>query len=189
MNLTGSPTGDAAQTRQQAASLALSTTPSPAPLPTPDTYLVEVVMAHGIEPAGSYIVVNQNAQRMTVVQDGRVARTMAISTGDPDQGWYTPGWSGQVGEYWGTFQANGVYADDAWYLFQAGGSILIHSLPYTVDELGGKRYQGMNELGVFPASRGCIRLSPEEARWFSAWGPQEIPIVILPWDGGTGREG
>jgi lipoprotein-anchoring transpeptidase ErfK/SrfK len=126
---------------------------------------------------------------MAVVKDGLLVRTMPISSGDPDRGWYTPGWSGKVGPYWGTFTANGVTADDAWYLFQAGGSILIHSVPYTVAADGSKVYQGLEDLGVFPASRGCIRIAPEEARWLTQWGPYDVPIVVLPWDSGTGREG
>lgn len=157
--------------------------------PTPDPYLVEVARAHGIDPTGDYVIVNQNAQRMTVVQQGRVLRTLRISTGDPDRGWYTPAWAGRIGEYWGTFTANGASADEAWYLFQAGGSILIHSSPYTLAADGSKLYQGLDELGVFPASRGCIRISPDDAAWFSAWGPYDTPIVVLPWDGGAGREG
>jgi len=157
--------------------------------PTPDPYLVEVARAHGIDPAGDYVIVNQNAQRMTVVQQGRVLRTLRISTGDPDRGWYTPAWAGRIGKYWGTFTANGASADEAWYLFQAGGSILIHSSPYTLAADGSKLYQGLDELGVFPASRGCIRISPDDAAWFSAWGPYDTPIVVLPWDGGAGREG
>ncbi len=100
----------------------------PKPVPTPDPFLVEVAQAHGIDPAGDYVIVNQNAQRMTVVEQGRVLRTLPISTGDPDRGWYTPPWSGQIGEYWGTFTANGVSADEAWYLFQAGGSIRLARL-------------------------------------------------------------
>ncbi len=163
--------------------------PQPPPASTPDAFLVEVAQAHGIDPAGSYVIVNQNAQRMTIVEQGRVLRTLRISSGDPDRGWYTPAWSGRIGEYWGTFTANGVSADDAWYLFQAGGSILIHSSPYTLAPDGSKLYQGVDELGVFPASRGCIRIAPDDAAWFSAWGPYNTPIVVLPWDSGTGREG
>jgi len=163
--------------------------PPTQPEPTPDPFLVEVAEAHGIDPAGSYVIVNQNAQRMTIVEQGRVLRTMPISSGDPDRGWFTPAWSGRIGEYWGTFTANGASADEAWYLFQAGGSILIHSSPYTLAPDGSKLYQGMDELGVFPASRGCIRIAPEDAAWFSAWGPYNTPIVVLPWDSGTSREG
>jgi lipoprotein-anchoring transpeptidase ErfK/SrfK len=184
---------------QPAATPLPTATPAPAvvetqaaplqPDPTPDPFLVEVAQAHGIDPAGDYVIVNQNAQRMTIVEQGRVLRVLPISTGDPDRGWYTPAWSGQIGEYWGTFTANGVSADEAWYLFQAGGSILIHSSPYTLAPDGRKLYQGVDELGVFPASRGCIRIAPDDAAWFSAWGPYDRPIVVLPWDGGTGREG
>jgi lipoprotein-anchoring transpeptidase ErfK/SrfK len=150
---------------------------------------VQIAEREGIDPAGTYVLVNQNAQRMTVVQDGLVLRDLAISTGDPDKGWFTPAWSGRIGEFWGTFSANGVSADDAWYLFRAGGSILIHSVPYTEAPDGSKLYQGLDELGVFPASRGCIRISPDDARWFTSWGPYDVPIVILPWDGGAAREG
>jgi lipoprotein-anchoring transpeptidase ErfK/SrfK len=148
-----------------------------------------VARSHGIDPVGTYVVVNQNTQRLTVVEGGIVLRAMAISSGDPDRGWYTPSWSGQIGEFWGTFSANGVWADDAWYLFQAGGSILIHSLPYTLDEDGTKDYQGEGDLGIFPASRGCIRMDPAEASWFTDWEPQGVPIVVLPWNSGTGRRG
>jgi lipoprotein-anchoring transpeptidase ErfK/SrfK len=162
---------------------------TPGVTPTPDTFLVDVARQHGIDPAGTYIVVNQNAQRLAVVEDGLLVRTVPISSGDPDRGWYTPGWSGKVGPYWGTFTANGVTADDAWYLFQAGGSILIHSVPYTIAPDGSKSYQGLEDLGVFPASRGCIRIAPEEAQWLTQWGPYDVPIVVLPWDSGTGREG
>ncbi|MCB0200675.1 MAG: L,D-transpeptidase family protein [Anaerolineae bacterium] len=163
--------------------------PTAVPLPTPDSFVVDVVSRAGIDPAGTFVLVNQNAQRMTIVKDGVVVRELAISTGDPDRGWYTPAWTGRIGEYWGTFSANGVSADNAWYLFKAGGSILIHSAPYTQAEDGSKLYQGMDDLGVFPASRGCIRISPDDATWFTDWGPYDVPIVILPWDGGTGREG
>ncbi|MCB0205418.1 MAG: L,D-transpeptidase [Anaerolineae bacterium] len=128
--------------------------PTAVPLPTPDSFVADVVGRAGIDPAGTFVLVNQNAQRMTIVKDGVVVRELAISTGDPDRGWYTPAWTGRIGEYWGTFSANGVSADNAWYLFKAGGSILIHSAPYTQAEDGSKLYQGMDDLGVFPASRG-----------------------------------
>lgn len=187
------------QAAQPAAPLSPTATPvpasgateqaSPPPNPTPDPFLIDVAQANGIDPAGTYVIVNQNAQRMTIVEAGRVLRTLPISSGDPDRGWYTPAWTGKIGEYWGTFTANGASADEAWYLFQAGGSILIHSSPYTLAPDGSKIYQGVDELGVFPASRGCIRVAPEDAAWFSAWGPYDTPIVVLPWDGGTGREG
>lgn len=163
--------------------------PDATPVVTPDSFVVQVVQQQGIDPAGDFVLVNQNAQRMTVVENGVVVRELAISTGDPDKGWYTPAWAGRIGEYWGTFSANGVSADNAWFLFKAGGSILIHSAPYTLAPDGSKLYQGVDDLGIFPASRGCIRVSPEDAVWFTNWGPYDTPIVILPWDGGASREG
>ena len=72
-------------------------TPAPleaATLPTPDPFLVEVASTHGIDPTATYVVVNQNAQRRTVVQDGQVLRTIPLSTGDPDRG--TPVFSVRV---------------------------------------------------------------------------------------------
>jgi len=40
--------------------------------------------------------------------------------------------------------------------------------------------EDMDALGNFPASRGCIRLSPEDAQWFTEWQPRGVPLVILP---------
>lgn len=187
-----SPTPFDTPTPVSTATAAPTATPAPtvaAALPTPEPFLVEVAASHGIDPSATYVVVNQNAQRMSVIEDGHVLRTIPISTGDPDRGWYTPAWSGRIGDYWGTFSANGVSADNAWYLFRAGGSILIHSLPYTIGPNGTKAYQGLGDLGLFPASRGCIRLDPDEATWFTSWGPSGVPIVVLPWDGGSSRAG
>jgi len=90
-----------------------------------------------------------------------------------------------VGEYWGTFNSFGVYADEGWYLFEDAGTILIHGAPYRVVN-GEKVYEDMGALGAYPASRGCIRLTPEDARWFTEWQPHGVPIVILPKDGAGG---
>ncbi len=106
---------------------------------------------------------------------------MPVSTGDETRGYRTLAWYGLVGEYWGTFNAFGVYADEGWYLFEDAGSILIHGAPYKLVD-GQKVYEDMDSLGASPASRGCIRLAPEDAAWFSAWQPQGTPIVILPRD-------
>jgi len=149
---------------------------------------VDVARQYGLDPDGRFVIVDQNRQEMYVV-DQHVVRTLPISSGDPDKGFYTPAWQGVIGDYWGTFHAWGVWADDAWFLFRApGGSILIHGAPYTVHD-GVKQFQGLAEVGSVPASRGCIRLRPEDAAWFTAWRPKGVPIVILPYDGGTAREG
>ena len=117
---------------------------------------------------------------MIVADHGTIARELPISTGDPDRNAGTPAWIGRVGEYWGTFTADGVSADDAWFLFKDAGSILIHGAPYVIVD-GVKQYQELHVLGAFPASRGCIRLRPEDAAWLTGWGPYGVPIIILPW--------
>ena len=120
---------------------------------------------------------DQAAQHLFVFEHGKLVRSVPASTGLPDGDKYTPAWSGVVGEYWGTFFAFDVYADEAWYLFKSEGSILIHGLPYT-EENDKKVYQDRHLLGVAPASHGCIRISPEDAAWFTAWGPEGVPITV-----------
>ena len=114
---------------------------------------------------------------MYVFENGKLLRDIPCSTGIPDPDKYTPAHSGNIGEYWGTFYAYDVYADEAWYLFKSAGSILIHSLPYTLQN-GYKVYRDRDALGVRPASHGCIRISPEDAEWFTAWKPFGVPFAV-----------
>lgn len=154
---------------------------SPPPPPTPPPRIRALAAEKGIDVSGRYIVVDQAEQRMYIVDGNVLVRILPVSTGDPEHGWFTPAWVGRVGVYWGTFGARGVYADNAWHLFKApGGNILIHGVPYILDASGRKVYQDLDKLGQTPASRGCIRLRPEDARWFTSWGPAGVPIVILP---------
>ena len=159
---------------------ALTPVPTPAQTPAPER-LAAIARSYGLNPAGDYIIIDQDAQTMFLVRQGQLQRTMPVTTGDASQGWETPAWFGVVGESWGTFQgAGGVMADDGWWLFQRGGNFLIHSLPYTLDADGQKHYAGRTDLGLAPASHGCIRLAPDDAQWFTAWQPQGKPIIILP---------
>lgn len=177
-------------------------TPSPAPpsaptaFPTPASeppaaWVAAVASSHGLDTTRSYIVVDQNNQQMHVVEAGRLARILPVTTGDPRYGWTTPAWFGVIGDYWGTFQGRGgVWADEGWFLFdRPSGSFLIHSLPYTQTSGGDKVYKGTGELGALPASNGCIRLAPADAAWFSARDPQGVPIIILPYTGLHGAQG
>ncbi len=117
---------------------------------------------------------------MYVYENGEQIRRMPVSTGIPDQEeTMTPAWEGEVGRYVGTFFSFGVWADEAWYLFEHYGSMLIHGAPY-IEEDGKKVYQELDALGVRPASHGCIRLPPEEAEWLSAWEPTGAHVIILP---------
>ncbi|NLE76970.1 MAG: L,D-transpeptidase [Chloroflexi bacterium] len=160
---------------------------SPAPTATPqEARSVEAAAAR--DPLPSYavsedrlIVVDQAAQLMHVYEGGQEIRTIPCSTGIPD-GYRTPAWSGEVGAYWGTFFAEGLYADDAWYLFRAQGSILIHSSPYTIEN-GTPVYQDLEALGRYPSSHGCIRIHPDDAQWLKRWGPAGVPVTITDWEG------
>jgi lipoprotein-anchoring transpeptidase ErfK/SrfK len=116
---------------------------------------------------------------MTVWDPGDGARVFPISTGDETRGYRTAAWYGLVGRYWGTFQAFGVYADHGWYLYEDLGSILIHGAPYQIQN-GQKVYQDLEALGAYPASRGCIRLDPDDAQWFTDWGPEGVPLAVVP---------
>ncbi len=156
-------------------------TPTPALLPPA---LLELAHSYGFDPAQRFIIVDQDLQQMIVAEPGAL-RIMPVSTGDPEKRTLTPAWSGRVGAYWGTFSSFGVFADEGWFLFRHGGSILIHGAPYVPDGQGGKVYQQVDSIGAYPASRGCIRLKPDDSAWFSAWGPEGTPIAILPFgDGG-----
>lgn len=158
------------------------------PLPLLSEKLIRVVQEYGLDITGRFVVVDQNLQRMHVVESGAEVRTLPVSTGDPNNDFRTLVWSGVIGEYWGSFNAHGVWGDNAWYLFKDEGNILIHSVPYIVRD-GIKVYQELDAVGRYPASRGCIRLLPEDAQWFTDWQPQGVSIVILPLDGGTDRHG
>ena len=159
-----------------------TTTPTPQPTNPPADWIIALAQEYGINPQGRYIVVDQDNQQMHIVDNGELVRLLDITTGDPALGWDTPAWFGVVGEYWGTFQGlGGVKADEGWWLFKRGGNFLIHGLPYVLDDKGQKVYKGADDLGATPASRGCIRLAPDDARWFSAWQPQGVPIIILPY--------
>jgi hypothetical protein len=151
--------------------------PSPAAL---SPYLGQIVSQYGMDPSRRFIVVDPNTQRMTIWEPGKAVRELPISTGDEDQGYHTPAWYGLVGKHWGTFHAFGTYADEGWYLYDdPTGSILVHSAPYELVD-GKKVYVDLDALGNYPASHGCIRLTPDDARWFTAWKPQGVPLVILP---------
>ncbi len=148
-------------------------------------YMVEVVKRYGMDMARRFVVVDLASQTMTVWDPGRPTRVMPVSTGDESRGYRTLAWYGLVGDYWGTFHAFGVYADEGWYLFRDAGDILIHGAPYKLVD-GQKVYEDMDALGAYPASKGCIRLAPEDAAWFTQWNPKGVPIVILPKDQGLG---
>lgn len=148
-------------------------------------HLVRVAERYGMDMSRRFVVVDLASQTMIAWDPGQATRIMPVSTGDESRGYRTLAWYGLVGRYWGTFEASGVYADEGWYLFEDAGHILIHSTPYRLID-GQKVYEQVDALGAYPASKGCIRLTPEDAQWFTDWNPQGMPIVILPKDAGLG---
>lgn len=129
--------------------------------------------------------VDQDQQAMLVYEGDELVRSIAVSTGAPYENSFTPSWSGQVGAFWGKAQFRGtnLWADYIWYLFPgATGSILIHSVPY-VNNGEEKVYDRPEALGVEPASKGCVRISPEDAQWLARWDPVGVPIEITRYSG------
>ena len=153
----------------------------PTQTPTPISYSSPA--AARVPKTGRAILIDQDQQQMYIFEDGIEIRAIPCSTGDPSNHG-TRGWEGVVGEYVGTFESFGTYSDYAWYLFKDQGSILIHGAPYELDEHGGRYYQDLDALGQRPTSHGCIRIHPDEARWFTFWGPQGVPVIITEWTGG-----
>jgi len=168
------PSDTPTRTRQPSPTATPTATLSPTPSATPTVTPFPFNTRPDLE---RYVYVDQLAQHMYVFERGELVRDIPCSTGLPEEATYTPAWSGKIGYYVGTFFAFDVYADDAWYLFDHDGGILIHSLPYTLKN-GYKFYQDRDALGVRPASHGCIRIAPEEAKWFTSWGPEGVPITI-----------
>ncbi|MEN6480373.1 MAG: L,D-transpeptidase [Anaerolineales bacterium] len=144
-----------------------------APLPTP-TAIPTIVPGdphpHPEEPRFLYI--DQYTQRLYVYEYGELIREIPCSTGLPESDKYTPAAVGRVSDYWPTFTSFGTQCDNGWLLFKSSGNILIHSLPYLPDELGNKIYQDADALGVRPSSHGCIRISPADAEWLTAYNPR-----------------
>ena len=181
--MTASPTRTSTETPSVVPTSTPTQRPTPTSLPSPTatnspTPVPTSVRVH-IPMGERFIVINQQEQMMHIYDHGGEIRRIPCSTGLPDPDKYTPAWTGRVGEYWGTFFAFDVYADEAWYLFKSLGSILIHSSPYVLED-GEKVYQDVELLGKQPASHGCIRIHPDDARWFTEWSPQGALVVITP---------
>ncbi len=157
-------------------------------LPTA-TFTPVPVAATTVEPVAAesdrFILVDQDAQRMRIFENGHEVRIIPVSTGRPVTNAFTPPWQGTVGDDWGSgaFRNSGLYSDFMWFLFPGPeGSILIHSVPYQ-KQGAEKQYDRLDALGVEPVSNGCVRISPEDAAWLKQWNPVGVPIEITRWSG------
>ena len=168
------PERDEPEVRSEiAARIAMEENTQP-PTPMPSSNVVQ-------PPAlvGKALVVDQDTQMLHIYEDGVEIRTLLASTGVPPL--YTPAFLGHIGRYARTIYGYGERADNAWYVFTAGGNIYVHGAPYTLSD-GAKMYTGLESLGVRPSSHGCIRLHPADAEWLTAWDPRGVPILITPLD-------
>jgi hypothetical protein len=132
-----------------------------------------------------FLLVDQDRQTMAVYEGGELVHLIPVSTGAPYVNSFTPAWRGHVGPFWGKamFRGTDLWADYIWYLFPGAlGSILIHSVPY-MNNGDEKVYDKPEALGVEPASKGCVRISPEDARWLVEWDPVGVAIEITPYSG------
>jgi lipoprotein-anchoring transpeptidase ErfK/SrfK len=171
----------------------VAATPEPPPTPVP-SYARTLTPAPSPAPPASpapteagnrRLVVDQDLQEMQVYEGDQLVRTIPVSTGAPYENSFTPSWSGVVGPFWGKAQFRGtdLWADYIWFLFPgAKGSILIHSVPYA-NNGEEKVYDRPEALGVEPASKGCVRISPEDAEWLAGWDPVGVPIEITRYSG------
>jgi lipoprotein-anchoring transpeptidase ErfK/SrfK len=133
-------------------------------------------------PVERRLLVNQDEQMLFVYENEVAVRTIPVSTGAPVTNTFTPPWEGTVGDDWGSGPfRNRQLADYKWYPGPEG-TILIHSVPYTVTN-GLKVYDRPEALGVEPVSNGCVRLSPEDAAWLKTWNPVGVPLTITRWSG------
>ncbi len=166
---------------------AMSTTAVKTPLPVETPVIVPTSTITPGQVTDRYLLVNQDEQIMYVYEKGVEIRAIPVSTGAPATNAFTPAWAGVVGNYWGSGSfRNGLRADYMWYLFPGEwGSILIHSVPYT-GAGESKLYDRLDALGVEPVSTGCVRVSPEDAKWLTTWNPVGAPITITRWSGPIG---
>lgn len=157
--------------------LTATPTSTPTPLPTPRLMATAVVseMTAFPVPVGKALLVDQSLQVLRVYEDGLEVRVLPVSTGLRKS--YTPAFNGRVGRYLERMYGYGAFADHAWYLTKAYGNIYIHGAPYTL-EGEQKLYEGLDMLGVAPASHGCIRLHPDDAVWLFEWDPRGVPILV-----------
>ncbi len=121
---------------------------------------------------------------MYIYEHWGLVRVIRVSTGMRTSNTLTRAWIGAVGPDRGAGEVDGgLLADYKWFLFRdLYGNILIHSTPYTMTQ-GLKSYDQPAALGVRPSSHGCVRISPEDARWLREWDPVGAAIVITPWLG------
>lgn len=151
-------------------------------IPTSTSVAKATLPTELVSTPNNYLIVDQSNQKMYVMNGAEIIRTILISTGA--DGYDTPAWEGVVGAertYFNT--VDGQIADIGWKLFYARvGWVMIHTVPYTYKDYVGmeKIYHGLDALGSYRLSGGCIWVSDQDALWLQAWGVVGVPITISP---------
>lgn len=121
--------------------------------------------------AGKVIEISIAQQVLTAWQDGVVVMRFKISTGRP--GYRTP-----KGVF--SVRAKGLrWWSRKWsvwmpYAMNFYSNYNLHGLPYASDPT---RLIGASQLGR-PASHGCVRIGPDDARALYQWTPLRTPVWI-----------
>ena len=111
------------------------------------------------------IVVELDTQTAEAIEDGRVIRTVSVSTG-------LPGSPTVLGEY------SIYYKTEAQTM--SGPGYFLPDVPYVM-----YFYQGYGLHGTYwhnnfghPMSHGCVNLPTDEARWFYQWAEIGTPVLV-----------
>ncbi len=111
------------------------------------------------------IVVDLSEQMAEAVEDGRVVRTVSVSTG-------LPGTPTVLGEYSIYYKAEAQT--------MSGPGYFLPDVPYVM-----YFYQGYGLHGTYwhnnfghPMSHGCVNLPTDEARWFYQWAEIGTPVLV-----------
>jgi len=133
-----------------------------------------------------YIKINLKTQRVYVfVKDENGEYTIPVKemicstgTSTPESGVFKISDKYQ----WGTLVGN-VYGQ---YCTRITGPILFHSVPYTARSKSALEYWEYDKLGQ-PASKGCVRLTVEDAKWIYDKCKSGTKVEFYEKDEGSGR--
>lgn len=113
------------------------------------------------------IIIDKSTQRLHVLRDGALYKTMLCSTG---KNMNTPAGEYLTGAYMSYFMSHGLRAN---YAIRFNGGIYIHEVP----NLNGNYAGYENKLGT-KASNGCVRTPRGEAYWLYKNIPKSTRIIV-----------
>lgn len=113
------------------------------------------------------IVVSIKSQQLFAYENGRVVRTMSVSTGAPQ----FPTVEGEFEIYWKlpsqTMRGPGYSVPNVPWVMYFHGDYSLHGVYWH------------NNFGT-PVSHGCVNLPTPEARWLYEWSDVGTPVTVMP---------